>query len=84
MEISSAQISRIFNSYLNQARIAELNKKANIKSVQGQVDRVDISTAAKQQLALRALSKALAPAEAIDSGEPTDREEKTADFKATS
>jgi len=77
MEISSAQISQIFRSYLNQARIAELNKKANIKSVQGQVDRVSISATARQLAASRSLSGAASAS--TDSGEPINREEQPAD-----
>ena len=40
--VRSAQISRV---YLNQDRIAELNKKYQFKSVQSQVDEVTISSA---------------------------------------
>ena len=45
--VRSTQISRV---YQNQDRIAELNQKYQIKSVQGQLDRVTISTNARKML----------------------------------
>lgn len=61
MEISGAQINRIFRSYQSQSRIAELNKKANIKSVQGQVDRVDISPQAREMATIKSIPKPVDP-----------------------
>ena len=58
MEISNVQINKVFRSYQTQSRIAELNKKANIQSTQGQVDRVNISPQARGMAALKLISKA--------------------------
>ena len=56
MEFSVVQINRIFSSYESQFRIAKLNKKANIRSIQGQVDRIDISPQARKLTALKLIS----------------------------
>lgn len=45
--VHSARISRV---YLRQDRIAELNQKHPVKSVQGQEDRVTISSTAQRLL----------------------------------
>ncbi|GJL77140.1 MAG: hypothetical protein NPINA01_01290 [Nitrospinaceae bacterium] len=45
--VRSTQISKV---YQNQDRIAELNQKFKFNSVQGQIDRVSISTAARKML----------------------------------
>lgn len=50
MDIASLPASKISQMYQTQNRIAELNKKANIKSIQGQVDRVTISAEAHQMI----------------------------------
>ena len=50
MDFSIVPVSRVFKTYQGQARIAELNKKSSVKRVQGQVDRVNISNAARQAL----------------------------------
>ena len=64
MKISATQVNRIFRSYQSQSRIAELNKKANIKTVQRQVDRVEISPQARTMAVLKLISKSAPPAEA--------------------
>ena len=40
----------MFKTYQGQTRIAELNKKSTVKRIQGQVDQVSISKAARQAL----------------------------------
>ncbi len=49
MDISLVRFERISKVYQNQTRIAELNKKVAVKSVQGQVDRVTLSAEARKQ-----------------------------------
>lgn len=58
MEISIITVNRIFKTYQGQARIAELNSKNPVKRVQGQRDRVSISSAARAALAAQAASGA--------------------------
>ncbi len=50
MPLPVGQVSRVFRSYLNQERIAELNKKSGIKTVQRQSDQVSISLKARELL----------------------------------
>ena len=50
MNFSVRPVSRIFQSYRTQERIGELNRQANIKTVQTQRDRVDISPKARELL----------------------------------
>ncbi len=49
MDLSIVRLEKISKVYQNQTRIAELNKKVPVKSVQGQVDRVTLSAEARQQ-----------------------------------
>ena len=50
MDISIVPVNRVFKTYQGQARIAELNKKNPVKRIQGQQDKVSISTAARDAL----------------------------------
>ena len=50
MDFSIVPASRVFKTYEGQTRIAELNKKSQVKRIQGQVDQVSISKAARQAL----------------------------------
>ncbi len=50
MDFSIVPVSKVFKTYQGQARIADLNKKSSLKRVQGQVDQVTISSAARQAL----------------------------------
>lgn len=50
MDMSVARIAEVFKTYQRQDRMAELNKRSSIKSVQGQVDVVMISEEAQQKL----------------------------------
>ena len=50
MDFSIVPISKVFKNYQGQARIADLNKKSQVKRVQGQKDQVTISSAARQAL----------------------------------
>jgi hypothetical protein len=51
MNVSIVPVSRIFKTYLGQARIAELNSKNPVVRVQTQRDRVNISPDARAALA---------------------------------
>ena len=59
MEFSTMPASKAVRIYQTQTRIAELNKRVNIKSVQGQVDRVAISSKGRQLVQLKMISKAI-------------------------
>jgi hypothetical protein len=50
MEISVARLTKVFRTYQGQARMAELNKKNNTRTVQGQVDAVRISDEGRKKL----------------------------------
>jgi len=50
MDFSIVPVSKVFKTYQGQARIADLNKKSQVKRVQGQKDQVTISSAARQAL----------------------------------
>jgi hypothetical protein len=52
MDFSVGEIGRIFRAYQTQSRIAELNKKENVKTVQTQIDRVSISAEARRLLSV--------------------------------
>ena len=59
MDFSAIPLAEAAKIYQTQTRIAELNKKVNIKSVQGQMDRVEISPKARQLIRLKTISKAI-------------------------
>ncbi|MGP0629791.1 hypothetical protein ACTRW9_08785 [Nitrospina sp. 32_T5] len=46
MDFSVTRVSRAFQVYQSQTRIADLNKQSNLRTVQGQADRVSLSTEA--------------------------------------
>ncbi|CCQ90807.1 hypothetical protein NITGR_40004 [Nitrospina gracilis 3/211] len=46
MDFSVSRVSRAFQVYQSQTRIADLNKQSNLRTVQGQADRVSLSTEA--------------------------------------
>ena len=50
MDFSIVPVSKVFKTYQGQTRIAELNKKSQVKRIQGQVDQVSISKDARQAL----------------------------------
>lgn len=50
MDFSIVPASKVFKTYQGQTRIAELNKKSQVKRIQGQVDQVSISKDARQAL----------------------------------
>ena len=50
MDFSIVPESKVFKTYQGQTRIAELNKKSQVKRIQGQVDQVSISKDARQAL----------------------------------
>ena len=50
MDFSIVPANKVFKTYQGQTRIAELNKKSQVKRIQGQVDQVSISKDARQAL----------------------------------
>ena len=50
MDFSIVPASKVFKTYQGQTRIAELNKKSQVKRIQGQVDQVSISKDARKAL----------------------------------
>ena len=48
MPLAIVPIGQIFGKYEHQARIAELNRKTPIKTIQNQADRVSISSEARK------------------------------------
>tara|TARA_B100000686_G_C16790332_1_gene978252 strand:+ start:1930 stop:2157 length:228 start_codon:yes stop_codon:yes gene_type:complete len=60
MDFSAVYTLKAVRIYQTQTRIAELNKKANINSIQGQIDLVEISSKAHQLAQLKMLSNAIA------------------------
>jgi len=60
MELIATPAAKIAKIYQTQTRIAELNKKSQIKSIQGQVDKVVLSNKAIQLYQLKVISKSLA------------------------
>ena len=67
MPLAIVPANQIFGRYEQQVRIAELNKKVPVKTIQSQVDRVTISTEARKAQvlgiarAVRESSKHLSP-----------------------
>jgi hypothetical protein len=61
MEISIVTVNRVFKTYQGQARIAELNSKNPVKRVQGQRDRVSISSEARAALSAQANKESSKP-----------------------
>ena len=59
MSIGISSVSRIFNTYQGQVRIAELNSKNAVKRPQGQRDLVSISSEAKTALTKHAMEHLL-------------------------
>ena len=50
MDFSIVPANKVFKTYQGQTRIAELNKKSQVKRIQGQVDQVSISKDARKAL----------------------------------
>ena len=65
MPLSIFPVSQIFGKYEQQARVAELNRKTPVKTIQSQVDRVTISSEAQKK---RAIDAALAAIQASKKG----------------
>ena len=59
MDFAAIPAAKAVRTYQTQTRIAELNKKASINSVQGQIDQVEISSKARQLAKLKTLSNAI-------------------------
>ena len=54
MSISILPVNQVFVKYEQQARLADLNKKTPVKTIQMQVDRVSISPEARKMRAINA------------------------------
>lgn len=61
MDVAIVTVSRVFKTYLGQARIAELNSKNPVKRVQGQRDHVSISKEAQDALTAHMMGRSLKP-----------------------
>ncbi len=61
MDVAIVTVSRVFKTYLGQARIAELNSKNPVKRVQGQRDHVSISKEAKDALTAHTMGRSSQP-----------------------
>lgn len=48
MSLTIVPVGQIFGKYEQQARMAELNRKTSVKTIQNQADRVDISPEARK------------------------------------
>ena len=73
MDITATPAAKIAQIYQTQTRIADLNKKANIRSVQGQIDKVTLSPKAKGLSELKNVSKILAYQRAKETGSTVDQ-----------
>jgi|TARA_B110000881_G_scaffold67658_1_gene58406 hypothetical protein len=54
MSLSILPVNQVFGKYEQQARLADLNKKTPVKTIQMQVDRVSISPEARKMRAINA------------------------------
>lgn len=50
MDFAVGKVVKATQVYQNQSRIGDLNRKSNLKTVQGQLDRVDLSASAQRLL----------------------------------
>ena len=59
MPLSIIPVNQIFGKYDHQTRLAELNRKSSVKTIQSQVDRVTISSEALKKRAINAALSAI-------------------------
>ena len=59
MTLSIIPVNQIFGKYDHQTRLAELNRKSSVKTIQSQVDRVTISSEALKKRAIDAALSAI-------------------------
>ena len=59
MPLSIIPVNQIFGKYDHQTRMAELNRKSSVKTIQSQVDRVTISSEALKKRAIDAALSAI-------------------------
>ena len=59
MSLSISQVNQIFGKYEYQVRIAELNRKASVRTIQNQMDWVTISPEALKKRAIDAALSAI-------------------------
>ena len=59
MPLSIIPVNQIFGKYDHQTRMAELNRKSSVKTIQSQVDRVTISPEALKKRAIDAALSAI-------------------------
>ncbi len=59
MPLSIIPVNQIFGKYDHQTRMAELNRKSSVKTIQSQVDRVTISPEALKKRAINAALSAI-------------------------
>ena len=68
MILSIIPVNQIFGKYDHQTRLAELNRKSSVKTIQSQVDRVTISSEALKKRAIDAALSAIQNSNQVPAG----------------
>ena len=68
MPLSIIPVNQIFGKYDHQTRMAELNRKSSVKTIQSQVDRVTISSEALKKRAIDAALSAIQNSNQVPAG----------------
>ena len=68
MPLSIIPVNQIFGKYDHQTRLAELNRKSSVKTIQSQVDRVTISSEALKKRAIDAALSAIQNSNQVPAG----------------
>ena len=68
MPLSIIPVNQIFGKYDHQTRLAELNRKSSVKTIQSQVDRVTISSEALKKRAIAAALSAIQNSNQVPAG----------------
>ncbi len=68
MPLSIIPVNQIFGKYDHQTRLAELNRKSSVKTIQSQVDRVTISSEALKKRAIDAALSAIKNSNQVPAG----------------
>ena len=68
MTLSIIPVNQIFGKYDHQTRLAELNRKSSVKTIQSQVDRVTISSEALKKRAIDAALSAIKNSNQVPAG----------------
>ena len=68
MPLSIIPVNQVFGKYDHQTRLAELNRKSSVKTIQSQVDRVTISSEALKKRAIDAALSAIQNSNQVPAG----------------